>query len=1089
MDGILELFHRRASETPKRVLYNFLDCETAPFGENRVTVREAWKRSEAIAAELKAKGAKKGDRAIILSMQDAGTVYAVWGCMMIGVVFTLIPPPLDEGKLNRFASVLKSCGPKFLISNEGLEKTSETNASGALMRQAFFQVVALKRIYTDKVKPYHGPELLCTHEGDDLLYLQYTSGSTSAPKGVMVTYQNLMSCIDLCLEIFDFQKKKQVLASWVPFYHNIGLVVSIFMQCIANDGYTCFIPTLQFLQNPSIWLETMSQYHATITAAPNSAYELCTRLFTEEEACQYDLSSMTHFINGSEFVDAYTIDKFCRLFHVSPDAFAPGYGLSECVCVATLSSRDFRQVKIDLDAYYNRRLEPTEQGEKTIVSVGRPAIDLKVVAIREDGTPCEPGEIGEICLRGSNVCGGYWKNPEESRSFETKIPGYKGKFYRTGDMGAMHDGQLYLTGRIKEMLVIGGKNIFPSDITLALQKEGVALAMNGLALFSIQQSGNERAVLCAESEPDADFHGLAAQVNKIVSHVFGFSFMDIVFVKKNTLPRTDNQKIKTLAAKSAYEREKLEVLFSTLKHGAAAAEAKMEPAAHRKKAVLPENAKPEDVQPLIQAIFSELLPGMEFGPDDSFMELGGDSLRLMELVCELEKDLDIAMDLREVAAAPTVGGISNYISALLSGDVKSREVDLRAECKLDADIRPEAAYACRPEECRNIFVTGTTGFLGAYLVRSLIQQRHKKGVRVYCHGRGASQKELMERIVSNMRRFHCWKEEYRKFIVPVPGDLNLPNLGMEAKVYERLSKKIDLVIHNGAILNFVFPYTQMKRTNVEGTAEALRFAAKGRAKYFHYISSYSVYDNPSHFGRHVMENDPLESPEGYFLGYSETKWVAEKLVGIAKERGLRTAIYRPGDITGTRKDGIWKLEDLISRSIVGCIQLGYVPEIDVHLHLTPVDYVADAVVWIAFQSGSVGQAFNLLNKKLMPLEQFYLQERKLGYPVGHLPFDEWCRKLETCTNEENVLRILSCLFTDQRKEGENLIERFGGRQAEFDMGNTERLLEGSGIRCPAMDAGLMKRYLKYFHECGYIAKPVGGVGGTLLSVLRERRER
>lgn len=210
-------------------------------------------------------------------------------------------------------------------------------------------------------------------------------------------------------------------------------------------------------------------------------------------------------------------------------------------------------------------------------------------------------------------------------------------------------------------------------------------------------------------------------------------------------------------------------------------------------------------------------------------------------------------------------------------------------------------------------------------------------------------------------------------------------------------------------------------------------------------------------------------------------------MGIARERGLRTSVYRPGDITGTPKDGVWKLEDLISRSIVGCIQMGCLPEIEVNLHLTPVDYVAAAIIHIAFQSGSENRAFNLLNENLMPMKQFYRLLRRLGYPVEHLPLPAWREKLESFPPDENALRVLSCLFSDRYPPGEGLVERFGTRQAVMSADNTCKLLSGSGIACPPVDDALMERYLAHFAQCGYIPAPArSGFLRKLLSSLARK---
>jgi len=1063
MDNILEYLYHGATNDPERVVFNFLDCSKEPFGMQQITIRQLYNKSRDMAATLKSRGARKGDRAIIFSMQDAGTIYAILGCMMEGVVFTVIPPPIDESKLSRFISVLNSCQPKFLISNYTLEHESKRSITKTLLKKAFLRVISLKRIYTDQVAEHTEYVVSRVFQKNDLVYLQYTSGSTSEPKGVMVTNGNLASCINDCKEAFDFTRGNNIV-SWVPFYHNIGLLITIFITIVAKHGATYFIPTLQFLQKPTVWLKAMSDFKVNATVAPNSAYEVCTKLISKEEAKKYDLSHVNLLINGSEFVYSHTIDSFCELFSIPKSSFTAGYGLSECVCVVALSPLSYKCQKIDVNEYLSGRFIITEnKNHKLVVSLGQPLSGLNVLAVKENGSPCAENEIGEIYLQGDSVCQGYWKNPEETKRFHTTVTGFDGFFYRTGDMGIMFKGELYLTGRLKEMLIVNGKNIFPSDVSLLLQQHCPTLSKEAISIFSIQTDKKEEPILCLESD-ECLFAPLVRDINRVVARAYNFSFNDIVFVQKNTFPRTDNRKVKVNAIKRLYEQNKLAVLYSTKKSHPN--ESDLLTAIND--AQLSANSSIEEIRTCVRNVFQSFVGYIAFDDHTNFTDLGTNSLTVVEMLNKIEGQSGIEINIRQIASSLTVNDLSHHIQLVLRGE-KPNQTNLSTECILANDIWPQHNYLLQPEQCHNIFLTGSTGFLGAYLIRALIKQSKTKNLTIFCHARAENQQKALERIINNMQFFHCWEDTFKDKIVAVPGDLKKPRLGIEERLYLKLCNTIDAIYHNGAILNFLFSYDHLKQTNVNGTIECLRFACTGNPKYFHYISSYSVYDNPSHFNKIGLESNSLTSSDGYFLGYSETKWVAEKLVSEAAARGLRTTIYRPGEITASLTEGIWKLEDIISRTIVGCIQMGAAPNIDISLPLTPVDYVSDAIVYISRQTKALGKCFNIVNKSHTSIRSMSEVIKKSGYNLELLPYTEWTEKLVAASFEENALSILSRLFVDKRKAGESLIERYGSMQARIDTSNTDELLEGSGISCLPLDEAVFRKYLVMFSKMGYIS--------------------
>ena len=1118
MKGIIDTLKDRVRESPDRIIYNFLDYSTHQPTGHQITIIMLYENAKALAAELLDRGAKKGDRVVILSLQDPGTVYAVFGAMMAGTVFTVIPPPIDEGKVQRFISVIKSCKPKFVISNYTLEQEqhahdqaghAQIDVKKQLVRQALFQAVRLKRVYTDRVKS--GTKEIPLHAATpgEIVYLQYTSGSTSDPKGVMVTLKNLMTNIDQVFDVYDFSSGNN-LAMWIPFFHNLGLLIGLFLPVMALDGTAYFLPTLQFLQKPTLWLRMLAEFKVNITAGPNSAYAVFQHILTSKDAAAYDLSHVTHFINGSEFVDPATIRNFTSLFAVSPDAFAPGYGLAENVCLATVASQNHQTLCVHSNELLKNRFVPCEQGQgKELVSLGKPVKGLTMIAVDpESGKPCDEGRIGEIYIQGDSVCKGYWGKVKDNENFRARVEGLQEEFYKTGDLGIIYDGNFYMTGRIKELIIVNGHNVHPVDIRTVLQKNIPSVAMESAVFFQVEANKQEAVAICLETDNvSMDLAAVAAQINHVTACHFEFSFYDVVFVRKNSLPRTDNRKIRTHKVREHYLQGKLEVLFSSRKNDSAS-----------QKTTVPAPTM-DGIHSRVKEVFDTLLENTNYDPDTGLMELGGDSLKLVECVYQLEETFHIVLDITQIGMNASVNGIAEYIqNKMLQGDMNVKEINLQNECHLDSSITPaagrpvsaestdsvnlpasaenpatanttaaeenpatanptaaeenpatanpiaaaeSAVYTHSVSECRRLFLTGSTGFLGAFLIRSLIEQRSEQEITIYCHVRARDEETGMERIIANMKHFRCWKDEYAQHIQAVTGSLEKPLMGMKEDVYERLSREVDAVYHNGALLNFLYPYGYLKGTNVDGTRECLRFACLGKAKYFHYISSYSIYDNPSHFGKKVYESDPLTSWEGYFLGYSETKWVSEKLVQIARERGLRACIYRPGEISGDTVNGIWETKDLLSRLISGCIHMQKAPSINTRFHMVPVNYVSDAIAHISRQEGACGLAFNILNPGKLTVKKMVRATRSMGYKMNKIPYDSWKKELMQTDIRKNPLRILASLFNKDSNHPQSLVRRYGSLQPRFDMTNTLTFLKHSGIKCPPLNTKLLKIYVRH----------------------------
>lgn len=1057
MNDLIRRIREGAKEKADTMIFTALDYQR---GHREVSCGKLWESIGAYAATMKKSGICHGKRVVILCDNSLDNIYMVYGCMLLGVTFTMLPVPVDEGKFNRYHSVVKSCSPDAVLIPKHIYRMLGEQINGLMVQGLTFIYDWTDAPKEDEITPYDT-------EGDDIIYLQYSSGSTNEPKGVMISYNNLMANLSDYQRLVPGDLKCRV--SWVPFFHNVGLLAVMF-KTVYDDSYAYLIRTTDFIRNPLIWLRAITEFKADITVGPNSSYDLCTKIVNEETAKQFDLTTVKIFGNGSEMVLPDTIDRFCHLFHVKPETFMFSYGLAETVCTATGAHEGYEVKRIDYEAYKKNRfvvLSETETDKhtyKSIVSNGRPVETTKIV-ITDMNHPNRPVEdncqIGEICLQGPAVARGYLGDIEENASFHHSIDGYEGEFLRTGDMGVLYEGALYVTGRIKEMIIINGHNLYPSDVQHTIFKTVRELAGHAICVFSYSVEGKERVVIIIEADgrEGLDYEALSEGINHTITNAFEVSPYDIAFVQTGSLIRTDNGKLRIHKIRRAYKANELKLLYS---------------ARH-----VSDNADTEEIEQCADSVeqevrnaFDKILNISDADMHTSFLELGGNSFDTLELIAELEQKFSVKLDARELLLNPSVCGIAEQIrSKIADKKTTNTRTDLYGECVLPDDISVTGSYEKKPSECSVFFITGTTGFLGAYLISSILKNSDGYDTKLYCHCRAKNEQNGMERIRNNMQHYMCWDDAFEKHIYPIVGDLTKPHMGIEEALYQKLVDEVELVYHNGALLNFMFPYEYLKKSNVYGTVECLRFACERKAKYFSYISSFSVYDNPSHFRKTAYEDDLLESAEGYFLGYSQTKWVSEKLTKTAAERGLRTIIFRPGDITGTKDNGIWEMGDLISRIVVSAIQTGKMPAADIRFYLTPVDYVSDAVAYISNMEDAYGKAFHLVNQNIASAAEIRNIMEECGYPIEIISYDTWYKALEESDTEHNALKILACLFDGDVEDEENIIKRYSDNEAIFDTSNTDKFLKDSGISCPPVDKALLCRYFAYFAKKGYIGEP------------------
>jgi thioester reductase-like protein len=459
--------------------------------------------------------------------------------------------------------------------------------------------------------------------------------------------------------------------------------------------------------------------------------------------------------------------------------------------------------------------------------------------------------------------------------------------------------------------------------------------------------------------------------------------------------------------------------------------------------------------------------------EQGLFDLGMDSLMAVELVNVLRSQLQVELPIMEFMQASNIDALATLLLKQLTPndstlDITANVLNLNDEAVLDHSIYPETLNGFQAG-ITSILLTGATGFLGAFLLNELLAQTEAS---IYCLVRAATAESGMRKIQNNLKAYSLWQEKYSSRIIPIVGNLSQPRLGLSVERFDQLASHIDVIYHNAAVLNFVYPYSALKPTNVLGTQEILRLACQFKVKPLHYVSTDAVFDSSGYYGKEVTELEPIIHTEGIDLGYTQSKWVAEKLVTIARDRGLPVTIYRPPLIAGDSQTGIWNTDDFTCRFIKGCIQMGSIPNMNCGITLVPVDYVSRAIVYLSRQKESLGKAFHLNNPNHSSWSDVAHWIDELGYPMRQIPYEEWEAELIGIVgSKDNALSGLLPFFLRRWSDEQLTFAGLSQRRVKLNCEETVAKLTDSSITCPRVDSKLLKTYFSYFIRSGFLDTP------------------
>ncbi|MBI5933700.1 MAG: fatty acyl-AMP ligase [Chloroflexi bacterium] len=564
----VEILQRRAQETPDHLSHMLLGASEA---ENQsMTYRQMDAAVREMAAYLQSV-AEPGQRALLVYPTSLEFIVAMYGCLYAGIIPIPTNPPGMNRSAQRLEAIAKDARARLVLTTPEYQHAFMSEAE-QFPDFAALVWVTREAIQAAEARSLQIPEIT----PQSVAFMQYTSGSTNIPKGVIISYRNLSYNAHAIRETRKFELNEESTAlNWAPLFHDMGLLVSVFQTVIDRTPSLMMTP-IMFMQNPVSWLRNIHKYRVTASGAPNFAYELCINKIPVEKCEGLDLSSWKLAYNSAEPVRAETQEAFAKKFApfgFRHESFAPCYGLAEATLEVSAYTNESKTITLTIkrNDFEEGKVTPTEDTGKsdtlTMVSSGAPLADLKVVIADPKARHARAkNEVGEVWIAGGNIAEGYWNRPEDSKhTFGAHIVGsHEGPFLRTGDLGFLHNGHLYITGRLKDLLIVRGRNYYPQDVEMTVEKTHPALRAGGGAAFAISENDVEQLIVVHETQrreiEGVDWQDVIKTIRANIAREHGIRAHAVILIRRATVAKTSSGKIQRNEMKRRFLENELEIV-------------------------------------------------------------------------------------------------------------------------------------------------------------------------------------------------------------------------------------------------------------------------------------------------------------------------------------------------------------------------------------------------------------------------------------------------------------------------------------------------------------------------------------------------